>query len=141
LYIPAGGGYWEAITNGIRAIASAQDLLDIIHSASRTTIYGADATGDDLYIIPNRTDTYPMLQMFGNGGMNFYVNTGNAFTFYNAATVFCKINCTSNIYSLDILETSSSPATYTNYGRLYTKSDNKLYFKDGDGTEHTVAFV
>jgi hypothetical protein len=42
---------------------------------------------------------------------------------------------------LDIKEVSTAPATFGGYGRLYTKSDNKLYFKDGDGTEHEVAFI
>ena len=35
----------------------------------------------------------------------------------------------------------SAPSGISGYGGLYTKTDNKLYFKDGDGTEHTVAFV
>jgi len=26
-------------------------------------------------------------------------------------------------------------------GKIYTKSDNKLYFQSGDGVEHEIAFV
>lgn len=34
-----------------------------------------------------------------------------------------------------------TPTATTNYGKVYTKSDNKLYFQDGAGTEHEIAFV
>ena len=27
------------------------------------------------------------------------------------------------------------------FGKVYTKSDNKIYFQDGGGTEHEIAFV
>jgi len=36
-----------------------------------------------------------------------------------------------------MLETTT-PTARTNYGKLYTKSDNALYFQDGAGVEHTV---
>lgn len=35
----------------------------------------------------------------------------------------------------------TTPATILNNGLIYTKADNKLYFKDGAGTEHEIAFV
>lgn len=35
----------------------------------------------------------------------------------------------------------ATPTADTNYGKIYTKNDNKLYFQDGAGAEHTVAFV
>lgn len=41
---------------------------------------------------------------------------------------------------LAMLETTTPTAT-TNYGKIYTKSDNKLYFQDGAGSEHEIAFV
>jgi len=41
---------------------------------------------------------------------------------------------------LFMLETTT-PTAITNYGRLYTKTDNKIYFQDGAGTEHEIAFV
>lgn len=39
-----------------------------------------------------------------------------------------------------IKETATPPDAVTDVGRLYTKSDNKLYFQDGDGVEHHVMF-
>jgi len=39
------------------------------------------------------------------------------------------------------LKETTTPTAATDYGRIYTKSDNKLYFQDGAGTEHEIAFV
>lgn len=35
----------------------------------------------------------------------------------------------------------TTPMADTNYGKVYTKTDNKLYFQDGAGIEHEIAFV
>ena len=39
------------------------------------------------------------------------------------------------------MKETTTPTATTNYGKVYTKSDNKLYFQDGAGTEHEIAFV
>ena len=41
---------------------------------------------------------------------------------------------------LTIAETTTPTAVPDN-GKVYTKADNLLYFQDGAGVEHTVAFV
>jgi hypothetical protein len=35
----------------------------------------------------------------------------------------------------------STPTAQTNFGAIYPKNDNKLYFQDGAGTEHELAFA
>jgi hypothetical protein len=35
----------------------------------------------------------------------------------------------------------TTPTAIPDIGQVYTKSDNKLYFQDGAGTEHEIAFV
>jgi len=35
----------------------------------------------------------------------------------------------------------STPTAITDIGQVYTKTDNKLYFQDGAGVEHEIAFV
>jgi hypothetical protein len=48
----------------------------------------------------------------------------------------------SNVWSnLLCLKEGSTPGASSGWGKVYTKSDNKLYFQDGDGVEHTCAFV
>ena len=42
--------------------------------------------------------------------------------------------------SLCMAETTT-PTADANFGKVYTKSDNKLYFQDGAGTEHEIAFA
>jgi len=39
------------------------------------------------------------------------------------------------------IKETTTPTAETNYGKVYTKSDNKLYFQDGAGTEHEISFV
>lgn len=39
------------------------------------------------------------------------------------------------------LKEITTPTSEANHGKVYTKSDNKLYFQDGAGTEHEIAFV
>lgn len=41
---------------------------------------------------------------------------------------------------LTLLETTT-PSALANYGKFYTKNDNKAYFQDGAGAEHELAFV
>jgi len=36
------------------------------------------------------------------------------------------------------LQEITTPAALANYGKIYTKTDNQLYFQDGAGTEHIV---
>lgn len=39
------------------------------------------------------------------------------------------------------LAETTTPTAVADYGKIYTKADNKLYFQDGAGTEHEIAFV
>ncbi|MHC4193376.1 MAG: hypothetical protein ACYSP9_04275 [Planctomycetota bacterium] len=39
------------------------------------------------------------------------------------------------------LQETTTPSATTNYGKVYTKNDNKLYFQDGAGVEHEIAYV
>jgi len=36
---------------------------------------------------------------------------------------------------------TTTPTADADFGKVYTKADNKLYFQDGAGTEHEIAFV
>lgn len=39
------------------------------------------------------------------------------------------------------LKERTTPTADADYGKVYTKNDNKLYFQDGAGTEHEIQFV
>jgi len=36
---------------------------------------------------------------------------------------------------------TGTPSADTNFGKIYTKTDNKIFFQDGAGVEHEIAFV
>jgi len=36
---------------------------------------------------------------------------------------------------------TTTPSADTNFGKIYTKTDNKIFFQDGAGVEHEIAFV
>ena len=46
----------------------------------------------------------------------------------------------SSIAALHIPEITT-PTAITNYGAIYTKSDNKIYFQDGAGAEHEITLT
>ena len=66
----------------------------------------------------------------------------------NAASAFPKL-ASANTFTADnkfdngilTIKETTTPSAVTNYGKVYTKSDNKLYFQDGAGAEHEFAFV
>ena len=43
--------------------------------------------------------------------------------------------------ALELHEHSGTPSAVADYGKIYTKSDNLLYFQDGAGVEHTIGIV
>ena len=64
-----------------------------------------------------------------------------------AGNVGFGLTPTANMAGLSIeaglltLKERATPTADTNYGKIYTKTDNNLYFQDGAGVEHQVAFV
>jgi hypothetical protein len=51
----------------------------------------------------------------------------------------CDVGCLKD--GVLALKETSTPTADANYGKLYTKNDNKIYFQDGAGNEHEIAFV
>jgi hypothetical protein len=61
----------------------------------------------------------------------------------NVLQTLDDITVTSVIVSSGVvtLAETTTPTAVTDYGKIYTKSDNKLYFQDGAGTEHEISVV
>jgi phage baseplate assembly protein gpV len=96
-------------------------------------------------IIRNRNiinSTYASMKLVGvndTGSEVDYLTINNlSATFSGSLTAEGDIIGNSGILSL---QETTTPTATTNYGKVYTKSDNKLYFQDGAGTEHEIAFV
>ena len=45
------------------------------------------------------------------------------------------------VFTRVALQETTTPTAQSGFGRVYTKTDNKLYFQSGDGAEHEVAYV
>ena len=84
--------------------------------------------------------------------LNFYTTANNddptvRMTITHDGRVGIGFTPTANMAGLSIesglltLKERATPTADTNYGKIYTKSDNKLYFQDGAGTEHEISFA
>jgi hypothetical protein len=51
----------------------------------------------------------------------------------------CDVGCLND--GILALKETTTPTADNDYGKIYTKNDNKLYFQDGAGVEHEVALV
>lgn len=98
------------------------------------------ATGDDFILYSNLTDSYPFLQLSGNAGMIFDVPAGYSYSYRWAGNLYSMLKG-ENAGGQLFLKECTTPTAVTNYGTLYTKNDNKLYFQDGAGNEHEVSFA
>ena len=112
-------------------------LTDFSSAVVKTKGIG-HTSGDDLLIYSNHTDTYPYIELRGNGDIRFY--SKNDFYFYNQTQVFARLDY-ENSGAILYLKETTTPTAITNFGAIYTKNDNKIYFQDGAGTEHEIAFV
>jgi len=57
-----------------------------------------------------------------------------------SSTLISLLKPTTITGSLGLTEITT-PTAVANQGKVYTKTDNKLYFQDGAGVEHEIAFV
>ena len=99
-------------------------------------------TGSNNIIIGHNVDP-------SNGATSTYeLNIGN--TLYgNLSTdsIGIGLRPTANMLGLSVeaglltLKERATPTADANYGKIYTKNDNKIYFQDGAGAEHEIAFV
>lgn len=97
---------------------------------------GLGVSGDDYRIKANRTDPYPFFDLQGNGAILFRTGAGAKVDFIHGANTQATIQN----QSLFLLETTT-PTAKANYGAVYCKATNELFFQDGAGVEHKVAFV
>ena len=84
------------------------------------------ATGNDYQLFTNGQERLRVLST-GQTGINSTAPSSNA-------------DLTLGNGELCMAETTT-PGADANFGKIYCKSDNKLYFQDGAGTEHEIAFV
>ena len=87
-----------------------------------------------VFFTPAGTYTYGMLRN-PDGNVAFRVN-GNADKMVLGADGILTIEG-----GRLSLKESITPSAVADYGKIYTKADNKLYFQDGTGVEHEISLV
>lgn len=95
-----------------------------IQSSGQHVWYGDGAAAPDVGFTPTRLLT---LNNSGNLGIGL-IPTAN-------------MDGLSIEAGLVTIKETTTPTADADYGKIYTKSDNKLYFQDGAGTEHEIAYV
>lgn len=83
------------------------------------------------------------------GGLVFHQNddTIDAMKIDSAGKVGIGLTPTANMAGLSIeaglltLKETTTPTADATYGKIYTKTDNLLYFQSGDGVEHAIAYA
>lgn len=103
------------------------------------------------------TDSSGASEIFlAHGDITFTVSNGAVtqdvdFTPYaalkieNNGNIGIGLSPTANMVGLSIeagvmtVKETTTPTADADYGKIYCKSDNKLYFQDGAGTEHTIS--
>jgi len=71
-------------------------------------------------------------------------NAGSSGSSLNSTATAMTINYKSEVIlegGIIAIKETSTPTAVADYGRVYCKSDNKLYFQDGAGSEHEISFA
>ena len=72
----------------------------------------------------------------GLGANKTVIGNSDCTDIYMASDSGATVHCTSVT-----LKETTTPTALADHGKVYTKNDNKLYFQDGAGTEHEIAFA
>jgi len=117
-----------------------------INMPATTNIYWG--TGSDTYIGEEATNQMTLVagsnEFLQASASNTYIKAGgstglsltsSSLTITPDADFTGDVNANSGIVRLS---ETSTPSADTDYGKIYTKSDNALYFQDGAGVEHEV---
>ena len=83
------------------------------------------------------TQEAPSIAKDGDDDTGMYFPAADEIGFSTAGTDRVRIDADGAIAMSEM----TTPTALADYGKIYTKSDNKMYFQDGAGVEHEVAFV
>lgn len=121
---------------------AATRCMTIDYAANVTTVRGGQTAGDDLKLKANGVEDYPYITL--EGLSRVHIGCYNQLDLNFGATPVLgarfKLGGDNLGGSLHLKETTT-PGAIADFGALYTKADNNLYFQDGAGTEYTVTIV
>jgi hypothetical protein len=124
-------------------ILEVNDGLDAWHFPSQNVYVGGSYFS--MYVNASNYTRIQNIGVFETRGYNITVDPiNNGIGLINmggneADTVDFRVNDFVRFNSAPIFAEISTPSAITDYGRVYPKSDNQLYFLDGEGVEHLIS--
>lgn len=113
-------------------------MYTLDYGSNVSTISGGAVAGDDLKLKCNGSDSRPFLNLAGGAGALIDVATGGLEIGVAGAVVgSVGIGGGASGGVLKLKETTTPTAT-TDYGAIYTKADNHLYWQSGAGVEYDL---
>jgi len=119
--------------------AGTVNVATLSESTNVTTLEGGSTTGDDLILKANTVDARPYLTLLGGSGSVLSLETGGNLDIAHGGTSIAKVEAGGGSAGgvLKLRETTTPTAT-ADFGALYTKADNHLYWQSGAGVEYDL---
>jgi hypothetical protein len=102
--------------------------------ADKTILTGRNATGSILELKGAYVDATPFIRLAGASAIT--LNSPLQFDF-TISNLQARMKSTGGGSSLHFRE-STTPTAIADFGAIYCKADNHLYFQDGAGAEHDI---
>jgi len=106
-------------------------------TANKTIMCGPPLTADIFELKANSIDAYPFLRLNGNSSIYAMAKNQHDFGVNNVLAGRLKLGGDNLGGSFHLKETTT-PGAVADFGAIYTKADNHLYFQDGAGAEHDM---
>ena len=124
------GAYFTVDQNGNLLLKGSSPVMTVnstnATSGFRINVTGLDADNDLLFRVQDNGTNRFKINRNGDVGINGDPSANADLTLGNGELCMAE---------------TTTPTADANFGKIYCKSDNKLYFQDGAGTEHEIAFV
>jgi len=140
--------------NGIHSLIASggMNVGDVINAVVAGGIRFARAGVSEPFLLLENDDgnnALSQLRGINGGGIKLTNGTGavNWLVIASDGKAGIGLIPTANMDGLSIedglltLKETTTPTADANYGKIYTKNDNKLYFQDGAGVEHALAYA
>lgn len=109
------------------------------YAGNISTISGGVVTGDDLKLKCNTIDARPFINLYGGAGTLIDQTAGSALEVADGGTVIGNIiSGGGGAGGVLHLKETTTPTAVPDFGAIYTKNDNHLYWQSGAGVEYDL---
>ena len=144
---PNGDSYFNGGNVGIGTTSPSYQLHVKKTSGSAEVQIEGYETDARLYLYNDESNWLIQNDYSNSGALSFFTGGTHRVFVTTSGNVGIGLSPTANMTGLAIeagvltIKETTTPTADADYGKVYTKNDNKLYFQDGAGTEHEIAFV